>query len=939
MTRWFLFASALASLCLPTAAAEATARDASVRNLQASLDVALKAIVAKDKLIASLITEISALKVVDHSTAATVGALKSDSKAAGAALDARVKATKATLVAPSPQHDADVTRAEARISANGAVAAGGDTPRSTAKNSTVQSSASSIHPSETIEAACREPEQQEQYDDGQQHDAAVSPLLLASAFAVALLALILRSAARVRRLWDAHDVTVLKSDNMRHNVASGKKDVMLRLLVALLPVIGLMVLKPIISAQTHDAAQDAAVWAALVCAAFGLVGCAVAATAGGDTLSTANGASTSRSSCAEIKCIQTEAATSSGDMYPNIAPARQCFDKVLQELRAHTLSGFEGTSESTVEERANTLDQSVEERAGRNSPFPYSDMRAKHRQAGQLLREDKDETQARRRKCKARPGHVSRPEGRREKRKRNRFCRWGRTNDYLKKSGGKCIDSAKKRPPRHVRRVPSGNIRPLLVRRALRCALAMCCITFVHSQGCSLSFTGSEPAFLATAGSAPFTSEDGMFIDLGAGINEIGICNADAFSTATSTSVLGSIGCAVTKKNFPMCGININEKKSTLAGNKTNFVTSGLGSDRGAVIFSYDCAMTRGFMWFSVFPVLNFFTCFLTACMETSKKGYDSAAWHSHPEVSTTVISRDIFAMMDKEELKVGCKATLCHSPSFFLLRHLMRAVVAVVAALFVGIQHRAQLWFFLHLILYAISAQLWMLSWLFLHSVCHAIEIISSSVCRSIDNQQVLAAAAAAKPVVRSARLEAANSVGAALPRCRVIPHWRHCELAVLAVLAHATAVAGSGQVALTRAQMASKAVSTGVPSFEAVSSVPARDSGGADRRLADASADIDNAVDGAIITLSAGNYTWSNEKTITKTITIQGAGQDSTILDRKTGGRFFTVNSGGHVTVKHLTLTGGYTVGAACWGDVSRACAIVFPFALLSVSLLRDD
>ena len=68
--------------------------------------------------------------------------------------------------------------------------------------------------------------------------------------------------------------------------------------------------------------------------------------------------------------------------------------------------------------------------------------------------------------------------------------------------------------------------------------------------------------------------------------------------------------------------------------------------------------------------------------------------------------------------------------------------------------------------------------------------------------------------------------------------------------------------------------------------------------------------AADGATITLGANIYTWPEETIVNKRITIVGAGQGSTTLDRKLGGRFFTINSGGHVTVKHLTITGGRTV-----------------------------
>ena len=257
--------------------------------------------------------------------------------------------------------------------------------------------------------------------------------------ALALLLVILRSSASALRLRGAHDVTELMSDGMRCQTANGNtKDVTLCLLVA--P--GLMVPKPI-SAQTYDAARDTAVSCAYVCATFALFGCGSCTemtTADSDTLNITNAFSASRSSCAEINWIQPEITI----------PAD---DNTLARQRSDSLSGWQDTRESSKEERAQTLAESVNKRAERHSPFPYSDMRAQRQQArtSQASQEDKVKTQARRRAHEAQPEHVSRPEGRREKRKRNRFCRWGRTNDYLKKSGGKCIDSAKKRPPRHVR--------------------------------------------------------------------------------------------------------------------------------------------------------------------------------------------------------------------------------------------------------------------------------------------------------------------------------------------------------------------------------------------------------------------------------------------------------------------------------------------------------
>ena len=73
-----------------------------------------------------------------------------------------------------------------------------------------------------------------------------------------------------------------------------------------------------------------------------------------------------------------------------------------------------------------------------------------------------------------------------------------------------------------------------------------------------------------------------------------------------------------------------------------------------------------------------------------------------------------------------------------------------------------------------------------------------------------------------------------------------------------------------------------------------------------------VANAADGATITIAAGTHAWSTEVTVqNKRVTIVGAGEALTILDgRNSGGRFFTVGDGGHVTLKHLTVTKGSTV-----------------------------
>ena len=73
-------------------------------------------------------------------------------------------------------------------------------------------------------------------------------------------------------------------------------------------------------------------------------------------------------------------------------------------------------------------------------------------------------------------------------------------------------------------------------------------------------------------------------------------------------------------------------------------------------------------------------------------------------------------------------------------------------------------------------------------------------------------------------------------------------------------------------------------------------------------------NAADGATIKLTASTYHWKEEITVAnKNVTIIGAGRSLTVLDRQRGGRFLTLNGGGHVTFRHLAAKNGYTVSLA--------------------------
>ena len=79
-----------------------------------------------------------------------------------------------------------------------------------------------------------------------------------------------------------------------------------------------------------------------------------------------------------------------------------------------------------------------------------------------------------------------------------------------------------------------------------------------------------------------------------------------------------------------------------------------------------------------------------------------------------------------------------------------------------------------------------------------------------------------------------------------------------------------------------------------------------------------VANAADGATIKIATGTHAWSTEVTVqNKRVTIVGAGEALTTLDQRSrrGGRFFTVGDGGHVTLKHLTVTKGRVVSPAAW------------------------
>ena len=80
-----------------------------------------------------------------------------------------------------------------------------------------------------------------------------------------------------------------------------------------------------------------------------------------------------------------------------------------------------------------------------------------------------------------------------------------------------------------------------------------------------------------------------------------------------------------------------------------------------------------------------------------------------------------------------------------------------------------------------------------------------------------------------------------------------------------------------------------------------------------------VANAADGATIKIATGTHAWSTGVTVqtvqNKRVTIVGAGEALTTLDRNQGGRFFIIEDGGHVTLKHLTVTKGSAVSpAAC-------------------------
>ena len=73
-----------------------------------------------------------------------------------------------------------------------------------------------------------------------------------------------------------------------------------------------------------------------------------------------------------------------------------------------------------------------------------------------------------------------------------------------------------------------------------------------------------------------------------------------------------------------------------------------------------------------------------------------------------------------------------------------------------------------------------------------------------------------------------------------------------------------------------------------------------------------VANAADGAVVTLGEGTHSWTTEVALqgNKHITIVGAGQGLTTLDRNSGGRFFTIPTGCHVVLKHSTVVRGVSL-----------------------------
>lgn len=70
-----------------------------------------------------------------------------------------------------------------------------------------------------------------------------------------------------------------------------------------------------------------------------------------------------------------------------------------------------------------------------------------------------------------------------------------------------------------------------------------------------------------------------------------------------------------------------------------------------------------------------------------------------------------------------------------------------------------------------------------------------------------------------------------------------------------------------------------------------------------------ITGAADGSTVNIASGTYKGANNKeiTINKNVTIQGAGQDQTIIDLENSGTAFYVPSGRNVTIKDLTIQKG--------------------------------
>jgi hypothetical protein len=69
----------------------------------------------------------------------------------------------------------------------------------------------------------------------------------------------------------------------------------------------------------------------------------------------------------------------------------------------------------------------------------------------------------------------------------------------------------------------------------------------------------------------------------------------------------------------------------------------------------------------------------------------------------------------------------------------------------------------------------------------------------------------------------------------------------------------------------------------------------------------EVSSASDGATVELAAGTHAWSHEVMCSKTTTVTGAGKAVTVLDAGSERRFFTLQSGCTLTLKHLSLHNG--------------------------------